>query len=1116
MTAGHSGRPEVVKIGAAELARALGSPEPTPEQRAIIESPLRATVIVAGAGSGKTETMAARVVWLIANGYLAPEDVLGLTFTRKAAGELSDRIARRLDRLRAAGLWTPSADDTGAATGEGTARVSTYHAYAGSLVREYAVLLGREPEARLLTEAAAWQHAAAAVAAYDGPMDGMDKRESTVIAAVILLSGELGEHLREVDEANALVDDVIGHIEGLPGPRRSTGPVAEALTALRLKRLVLPIVSAYAELKRSKDVLDFADQIALAAALAREVPAVGRQERARYKAVLLDEFQDTSEAQVDLLRHLFATGNSPIPVTAVGDPHQSIYGWRGASASTLARFAQAFADSNGPATALGLTTSWRNDEAVLAVANRLAEPLRVNAGVHVAALRARDGAGPGTVRVERLPTQLEEADRVAVWLGEQRAAHPGASAAVLCRKRSQFPAIVAALEERAIPHEVIGLGGLLTTPEVQDLVALLHVVADPGRGDQLMRLLTGPPVHLGAADLDALYAWARQRHPGPDRRQADLERDVADDVSLIDAIADLPEVRWAGPGGEHLSELALQRLGTLAAVVQRLRTSDTGDLADLVGQAERSLGLDLEVAARPEYTLAAARAHLDAFADVAAGFTDGADRPTLAAFLAWLDAAQREERGLDKGYIEPRQDAVQVLTVHSAKGLEWDVVAVPGLVEGTFPAHNAQTRKPPSDSDQPGVDTPLAGRVDICDSGWRVREVKERGWLGGLSISGIPYPLRGDADGLPQLRWAGTSDATELAEQIEEFRLAGGEHALAEERRLAYVAVTRARHDLLLTSHVWGSQRLPRVTSRFLADVLDLDAAHNPVRMGLWAPMPPPDDAEPPDGPEQHIVVWPDDPMAARRSRLIDIAGRVRHAVARPVPSADGDTRAVGGQSRAWQTDLELLLAERVERERAMEPVVDLPAHLSASALVSLAEDEQAYADELRRPMPTPPALAARRGTAFHAWVEQHYRQAAFVDLDELPGSADEGAVASVENLATLRQGFLGSEWAGRRPVAVEVPVETVLAGVALRGRIDAVFEVDGFEVLVDWKTGPVPTGDRAAVRSLQLGVYALAWSRLRGLPRERVKAAFFYAATGETIWPQLPGQSELVAVLTG
>ena len=1085
------------RLSAATLARALGLPLPTPEQEAIIEGPLRPTLVVAGAGSGKTETMSARVVWLVANGLVDPEEVLGLTFTRKAAAELSDRVGRRLGRLRDVGLWSPPLTPSGAAALDATPTVSTYHSYAGRLVREHALRLGHEPDARLVTEAAAWQYAAEAVAAYDGPMWAMDKRESTVTAAVVHLAGELAEHLRSPDEVSAYLDAVSAHVRALPGTLPKGGLVGDLLANIELHRLAVPIVGRFLELKRSHDALDFADQMGLAARLARAFPEVGALERQRFRVVLLDEFQDTSEAQMELLRRLYAEGTDPVPVTAVGDPHQSIYGWRGASASTLARFPDAFGGDE-PALQLPLTTSWRNDVAVLDVANHIAAPLRADARVPVDRLRPRSGAGTGSVTVERCASDVEEAARIAEWLDGIRAARPDASAAVLCRKRSQFPAIVRALQARGIPHEVLGLGGLLTTPEIEDLVALLHVVQDPSRGDRLMRLLTGPCVRLGAADLDGLHAWARQRQrrgKPPAGTPADLAPDSADEVSLVEAIADLPPQAWVGPHGESVGPVALGRLRELASVVDRLRACAGMSLPELVGDAERALGLDIEVASRAEYTTAAARAHLDAFADVAAGFADGSQRPSLLAFLSWLEAAQAEERGLDKGYIEPRDDAVQVLTVHSGKGLEWDAVAVPGFVEGTFPVHRGSAKADPV-------------------RGWLAPEVSDKGWTGGLLDGGIPYALRGDVESLPVLRWEGTTTQAELRAEVADFLAASGRHAMAEERRLAYVAVTRARRDLLLTAHVWGHQKRPKVTSHFLMELIERDAGAGGAptcRIGNLEPMPPSDGSHlvNPVRLESVSVGWPDDPSAARRVRLLPAADRIRVAV---------DARDMPPPPSVTHPETEVLLAEWRHAGDPIPVVADLPPHLSASQLVALAADEDAFASALRRPMPSRPAPAARRGTAFHAWVEQHYSRAAIVDLDELPGSADEAAAPDAA-LGALRAAFLASEWADREPAALEVPVETVVAGVAVRGRIDAVFVITGDDgrdvhVLVDWKTGPRPTGASTAIRAIQLGAYALAWARLHRLRPQDVRGAFFYAATGETVWPELPSASEIEAVL--
>ncbi|NUO90024.1 MAG: ATP-dependent helicase, partial [Dermatophilaceae bacterium] len=455
--------PTSVRHSARDIAVALELPPPTPEQAAVIEAGPGPLLVVAGAGSGKTETMAARVVWLVANDLVTPDQVLGLTFTRKAAAELSARIGKRLRGLERAGLWTPPADDgTGAEVLGGTPTVSTYHSYAGRLVREHALRVGIEPEFRVLTEAGAWQLAAESVSRWDGPMDGMTRSEGNIIDAVMSLAGEMAEHVRTPAEVMAHLDEVLARLEGLPDGdgRGSLTPAKDVLGVLRERRLVLPVVEAFLELKRSRESLDFADQIALAARLASTMPQVGQIERDRFAAVLLDEFQDTSEAQLTLLRSLFH--DPAVALTAVGDPNQSIYGWRGASATTLLRFPSEFAGPQGPADVLPLSTSWRNDELILAAANVTAAPL---ATAHVQPLTARPGAGPGTGTIDRLEAAEAVAAHVAAWVAARwrspSGRRTGRSAAVLCRRRSSFPLVIEALRAADLPVEVVGLGGLL-------------------------------------------------------------------------------------------------------------------------------------------------------------------------------------------------------------------------------------------------------------------------------------------------------------------------------------------------------------------------------------------------------------------------------------------------------------------------------------------------------------------------------------------------------------------------------------------------------------------------------------------------------------------------------
>ncbi|MFI5832501.1 ATP-dependent helicase [Micromonospora sp. NPDC051300] len=1105
-----------------ELARLLRLPAPTREQAAIIAAPVEPLLVVAGAGSGKTETMAARVVWLVANAYVRPEHILGLTFTRKAAGELSHRVRTRLDQLvrRLGRPRRDPRDDPFA--GEPT--VSTYHSYAGRIVTEHGLRAGYEPTTRLLTEASRWQLVDLLVRHYDGDMSEVDRMPSTITDAVLALAGELDEHLVDPDELAAWTGRFFAEVQSRPG--RVYADVRKALQLQRTRLKLLPLVRAYGRRKDDFEAMDFADQLARAARVARDHPGVGVIERDRYRVVLLDEYQDTSHAQVVLLNALFGGGH---PVTAVGDPCQSIYGWRGASAGTLDRFPGEFARADGtPADVLGLTTSWRNRPDILDVANALSVPLRA-AGARVpelhAALSVRDpiphrtpgGRAAGTVHCALLPTYADEADWIAdsvlaAWRGA--AGMPGAlpehipadrrpTTAVLVRLRSQIPAIEAALRARGLPVDVVGLGGLLDTPEVRDVVCTLRVLADPTDGAALLRLLTGARWRIGPRDLVALHrraraiARARRELTGDDGPE--IVVDVLDEATLVEALADL------GPAQAYSAE-GFARLRSYGMELALLRYRLDQSLPELIADIERTIGLDVEVAVRAGRDGAGdaglARAHLDALGDVAARFGGETPGATLAGFLAYLSAAEDEERGLAPGEVEVVAGAVQVLTAHAAKGLEWDVVSVAGLTRGVWPG-------PVRNSDH---------------------------WLGGLGV--LPFPLRGDADGLPELALPEAADQRAVARALAEFTDAWRAHDEREERRLAYVAVTRPRRLLLCSGYWWGEG-----TKRFRGPAVFLREVHDAGLTGAdghvvdaWAPEPA-GDAVNPTTETVLRAEWPADPLGGRRPALTEAAALVRRHLADPeaarreaallatvadtaIPTAgagvgDGIAAGAGGVVPAeegvpadpevarWRREADLLLAERAELARRAEAVeVELPGQLSVTQLVALRRDPEALARTLRRPMPSEPSPYARRGTAFHAWLEQRFGADRLLDVDELPGAADEGA-APDDALAELQERFLASEWADRVPVEVEVPFATVIAGVVVRGRMDAVFARPGgrFDV-VDWKTGRQPAGREAEAAAVQLAVYRLAWAELAGVPVDRVGAAFHYVRDAVTVRP--------------
>nr|WP_231713079.1 ATP-dependent DNA helicase [Arthrobacter sp. zg-Y769] len=1121
----------VPKYSARELAELLHTDPnssvqyPTEDQIGIIEGPLEPLLVIAGAGSGKTKTMADRVVWLVANELVRPEEILGVTFTRKAAGELASRIRARLNLL----YHQLDAEPGGAAdpdtAGGGEERmepsVSTYHSYANGIVNDYGLRIGVERDSVMLGGAQSWQLANEVVEAYSGDYEHFTAAKSTLVGAVLQMAGECSEHLRTPAEVRAELEAHVAAVSALPyqfgKPKEPTQAARKLINRLRTRISVTELVEAYRQAKAERRQLDFGDLVELAARIAATIPEAVEMERAKFKVVLLDEFQDTSHAQMVLFSNLFGDGRS---VTAVGDPHQSIYGFRGASAGQLGTFREKFPlfTDNGRELAplANLSVAWRNSTSVLAAANTVSAPLN---GVapwlkhqrlpHVPELQAKPSAPVGEVYLGRYlcdvsvepgkgtPERiLGEAEAVAEQVAfhrsrtferDERNQPVRPTVAVLCRGRKQFEPIRKELEQRGIPVQIVGLGGLLSTPEVVDLLAVLRVLGDPGRSDSMLRILAGARWRIGPADLMALADWSRHLVRVRERavRVADaadihgpdegpdlvVEADLVEAGSLVEAVDSLPRPGWVSNAGRSLSEEGLRRLTLLRNELRDLRGFVGEDLTTLIGEVERRILLDIEVAAKPGVTLHESRRNLDAFIDAAATFSSSAERVDLAAFLAWLEAANSEENGLPVTPLEPSREAVQLLTVHASKGLEWDIVVVPGLNEASFPSD------------------------------------KDSRWSSGDSA--MPWTLRGDSLDLPQWDWEQVDQKSWL-ESEKLFSEDAKGHAEREERRLAYVAFTRAKSVLICTSSAWGGGRSkPLAPSRYLQDLYDLEqSGASGYRLLNWV-MPEDEGTENPANAEAERAVWPVDPLGPRRAAMEAAAEAV-------LESAGSRTARAGSPEQEpgrWSRETELVLARHRPPNEVVQ--VELPAHISASMLVDLKDNPAEVTRQLRRPVPRQPGMAARKGTAFHAWVEEFFGTSGMLDIDEYPGAAD-AYVDEAYQLEDMIATFEASDWAQRTPAFIEVPVETKVDTVVVRGRIDAVFQdADGTWDLIDWKTGAPPSSQKLDVRSVQLAVYRLAWARLKGVPLEKVRAAFYYVAADKLIRPyNLAGEAELEEII--
>ncbi len=817
---------------------------------ACVTAPPAPQVVVAGAGSGKTTVMAARVVWLVGTGAVAPEQVLGLTFTNKAAGELAERVRTALAR---AGITDPDPSPADAAAAGGEPRISTYHAFAGQLLKDHGLRIGLEPSSRLLADATRFQLAAKVLRDAPGPYPSLTKSVPDLVGDLLALDAELSEHLVDPEHLRRY-DTAL--LDVLAGTRLTNEDLRKVPEAVRGRLELLELVGRYRAAKRSRDLFDFSDQIALSAQLATTRPEVGALLREEFRVVLLDEYQDTSVAQRLLLSGLFGAGTGHA-VTAVGDPCQAIYGWRGASVANLDDFPEHFPHADGtPATRLSLSENRRSGGRLLDLANGLAAPLRaMHEGVE--ALRPAPGAEhAGQVRCALLETHAQELDWVADSVAHLvRTGTEPREIAVLCRSAGDFAQIQAVLVDRDVPVEVVGLSGLLHLPEVADLVAVCEVLQDPGANASLVRLLIGPRWRIGARDLALLGRRARLlvgRTPAgadPDERLAAAVEgvDPAEIVSLADALETFLDGAGQAPDDLPFSAEARVRFAHLAQELRDLRRSLADPLMDVLHRVLSATGLEVELSASPHALAARRRETLSNFLDVAAGFAALDGEATLLAFLAFLRTAAQYEKGLDHA-LPGGENTVKVLTAHKSKGLEWDVVVVPDLCAGSFP-----------------------------------KEKAPEAWTSYAKV--LPYALRGDAPTLP-------ADPAWTSAGLKSFKAALKHHKSVEELRLGYVTFTRPRSLLLASGHWWGpTQKRRRGPSEFLTALYDHCAAGF-GEIEAWADEPEPSAENPAlagESAAEHSWPLPLDPQSLTLRRAAAALVESYLAAPPPPPSAPDD-----------------------------------------------------------------------------------------------------------------------------------------------------------------------------------------------------------------------------------
>ncbi len=958
---------------------------PTPEQQAVADYPLRPLRVTAGAGTGKTTTMALRLAALIRREGIAPEEALGITFTNKAAEELADRLRLHLPELAAAGRQV---------------EVTTYHGFAHGLLAEFGPLVGVERGVGVITPGYARQLLREALGA--GPRLALDlTAPGARVDELAALAGRLGDHLLDPDD---LLEE--GATDGEVAARRAE--MAEVL-------------AAYAERKEQLGLVDYADMIARGHQLLSTHPEVAARLRARYRVVLLDEYQDTNPAQRELLRLIFGAG---FPVTAVGDPDQTIYEWRGASLENFGAFPTHFPEADGtPAATLTLSHNRRSASRIVALANLVRGQIGRPSGLDC--LRALADAPPGELETGWFHNAAEEADWIARRLVDLHETGDIAwrDVGILFRRHRDIGLVREALEQQGIPVEVAALGGLLDIPEVADLHAWLRIIGRPDDDAALMRVLLGARYHLGLGDLAPVAAWRARPRPAGD-----------DDVSVIgramlEAFDHLEEC-------SGLSAEAGRRLRGFRDAYRRLLEAAQGmSLVELCRRVLDDTGAWPEVEALSDAARLSARLNLYRFLDLAEAWSPLEGAPSLDAFLDYLDLLDEDRAAdeLDTARVSG-EDAVVLLTVHRAKGLEWPVVVLPALCKGTFPgrAH--------------ALEDPLA------------------------HPHFLPHHLRLDRAWLPAL----SDDPEERADLVRRRHQ-------DQEWRAVYVAVTRAKRHLLLTGAFWYGGKQPKEHSPLLALAAEAGAtrAADTPEPGL-----PPATLRLDPGTGDPDTFFPAGWRAALRAAVADPAS----------PRHLADEAGITGNFEAAAARLAPLLEGLPEPLPGAAGAA--PFRTTVTGLVTFASCPLRFHWSTADRLPRRPSSQLRRGIELHRRIELHNRgglplEEAEEDLYDF--ATGEGHGARGNPFAAFR----ASRFASLSPLLVEAPFELAIGETRLAGRIDAVYEnPPGAWEVVDFKSGRLRP-DPARRVQLEAYAVALAEAGFAASAPAHTRVTFAYLGGG-------------------
>ncbi len=996
------------------------------EQQAVVDYPLQPLRVSAGAGTGKTTTVSYRIARLVNKEGIAPEQVLGLTFTNKAAQELSNRIQQVLS----------DQNDT-----DRVVQVNTYHGFCSQIVREFGALLEIERDSPIIGPAQTRQLVKQVIREHNLP--GLDNTDFFYIpGAIIRFCSALADHLQD---PNRISDEMLK--EGIPQLRDSDfvrkgdlGNYQRLAASISKRRGMVEAARHYQAHKRRLGVLDYGDLITLAYRIIDDHPDLAQRIRDRYQAVVADEYQDTNAAQRAILQRLFGKG---FPVTVIGDSDQTLYEWRGASLENFRDFPIHFPTRDGKeAATLSLTFNRRSGKEIIRFANRI----KKNIISDTAELQALPEAPPARLIAQWHSTFQDEAEWVAQQMRRRhQTGRPWKEMAVLFRKTKDIAGVYRQLMAHNIPAEVANLGGLLAVPEVVEIHSWLRAVGRFDDREAVARLLMGSRYRLGLSDIRRLSRYA---FPKPDGSPRALPDGLDDRRFWIDLPDDLAQ-RFGQFREEYRSLLAACQNLSAGEACRRImeKTRAWADVESIPGNARLTVRLNVY-----------------RFLDLAESWSPLEGPSNVGDFLDYLDAIIEEpSEELDTARLSG-EDAVALLTVHKAKGLEWPVVFLPAVYGGNFPSAAVG-----------GFDDPYR-KAETVPWDWRIDPPPEN-----------RIGVRMSAETLTKF----------LKDRVEEAKSAH----FSQEWRVAYVAATRAKEELLISGANWYGYpeptlkpKLPHRSEFFqTAWLATQKTPPGDVAQALEQAFPPTERPETFASPVQSDVA-PDPVFGAE-----GWAGGIRLGL----EDEEGLTKMAEGVEEEYQAALEefsgLLFRLPDETPDKTPKMITT----SATGLVTYAQCPKKYFWTAVDPLPRRYSYVTRRGTRIHRQIELHHQgKVPLLEPDEeapdLTGDdrpVDSSGPGPFEVFLRSRFSDLEAQWL-EKAFTLRLREDFLV-----RGRIDAVYRHDSrtWEI-VDFKSGRPPSEDPHGARLAQMQVYAVALRETPelGPPPDQLSVTIAYLGGGE------------------